>query len=674
MLSSSKYIGRRFSVLLAIMMIVVVGVSVTWATHTNKQRALNIMEQATNVTKQLMQTIIYRPMMNGNDSETRKEFALLARNHPTIQMHMSDFLGKVTYSTNLDFVEKPIKDIDIPDVIKEEAELAFRDTYTFTNLIEHKEKWYFTNVSSIPNQKRCYHCHGSSKPILGQFTIIRDVTPAMTNLTNAAYKTVALGIAVLIIMIGLLRLFVKKVIVVRLHSLRDASNEVTKGNLDADFSVDGADELYTLSQNLGAMVSNIKKEMGFSKGILAGISVPYIVVDLQGVITACNRQIINGFGLDATPEQCIGTKISDFTQQVKLDDKILSTVLATGQGINDAPLSFTNLRGMEKHYLVSSHPLFDLDSNLIGAFAIGVDITEIRHQQEVVEAQNEHIARSAESAHNISQLVAQSSTLLAAQVATAKSAANEILEQTQISVVACDQMQISSSSVTDKAIHSSELATEATSETEAGKGVVGSAVDCISDVMGQVGKLSEDMTSLGTQASEITRIISVIDEIADQTNLLALNAAIEAARAGEAGRGFAVVADEVRKLAEKTQEATRHVNEGINQIVEGINLGADEVSKTLELMSTATTFSQQSGEALNRIHGMIHNTADNISSMASAAHEQTATVESMAAGVGIINSITTSTVDAMNVADNAVQELDESVQKLNGIIANMTKG
>ncbi len=181
------------------------------------------------------------------------------------------------------------------------------------------------------------------------------------------------------------------------------------------------------------------------------------------------------------------------------------------------------------------------------------------------------------------------------------------------------------------------------------------------------------MNTLGSQAAEITRITLVINDIADQTNLLALNAAIEAARAGEAGRGFAVVADEVRKLAEKTQEATKQVNTSITSIVNGIACASTGAEKTLELMNAATNFSQQSGLALESIHTMIQNTANNIGTMADAAQGQKTTVSHMGDGIDVINTITTTTVEAMNVAENAVQELKSTVHRLNDVIAKMNE-
>lgn len=114
-----------------------------------------------------------------------------------------------------------------------------------------------------------------------------------------------------------------------------------------------------------------------------------------------------------------------------------------------------------------------------------------------------------------------------------------------------------------------ELADDSRNEARAGKALVMDMVASMGEIEKQSRTMRQGLEHLGAQAGDIGKIMGVINDIADQTNLLALNAAIEAARAGEAGRGFAVVADEVRKLAEKTMEATKQVGGAISTIQNG---------------------------------------------------------------------------------------------------------
>ena len=138
--------------------------------------------------------------------------------------------------------------------------------------------------------------------------------------------------------------------------------------------------------------------------------------------------------------------------------------------------------------------------------------------------------------------------------------------------------------------------------------MVKSAINGIEAVHKQFTTIKNDIDQLGQQAQSIGQIMDVISDIADQTNLLALNAAIEAARAGEAGRGFAVVADEVRKLAEKTMSATKEVGQAISDIQEGTRRNIESVEQSVvtiqENNGTCGPVRQISGS--HRGHGGFH--------------------------------------------------------------------
>jgi len=121
-------------------------------------------------------------------------------------------------------------------------------------------------------------------------------------------------------------------------------------------------------------------------------------------------------------------------------------------------------------------------------------------------------------------------------------------------------------------------------------GMINTTVDRIQSVANKEHELSENLQSLASNAQETKQILTTIGDIADQTNLLALNAAIEAARAGEHGRGFAVVADEVRKLAERTQKSLAETAATINILIQAINDNSDSLNKNMDEMMSLTTY------------------------------------------------------------------------------------
>ena len=181
----------------------------------------------------------------------------------------------------------------------------------------------------------------------------------------------------------------------------------------------------------------------------------------------------------------------------------------------------------------------------------------------------------------------------------------------------------------------------------------------------------DSVDDLSNKADAIGAIAQTIEDIADQTNLLALNAAIEAARAGEAGRGFAVVADEVRKLAEKTMSSTSDVGNAIGAIQKSVDSSIRQVDVTAGNVESATTLSQKSGEALREIVGMVDLTVDQVRGIATSSEEQSAATESITQTVTQVSSIATETATIMHTSARAVAALADEAKKLNNMVTEL---
>ncbi|MEN0106121.1 MAG: methyl-accepting chemotaxis protein [Pseudomonas sp.] len=226
----------------------------------------------------------------------------------------------------------------------------------------------------------------------------------------------------------------------------------------------------------------------------------------------------------------------------------------------------------------------------------------------------------------VTQIASAAEQLSAVTEQTSSGVNSQKVETDQVAT-AMHEMTATVQEVARNAEEASEAAKAADSEARNGDRVVGEAVAQIERLASAVGDSTDAMNGLKRESDKIGSVLDVIKSVAQQTNLLALNAAIEAARAGEAGRGFAVVADEVRSLAQRTQQST----EEIEELISGLQSGTQQVANTLEnsrdLTNSSVELTRRAGESL----GSITRTVSAIQAMnqqiATAAEEQTAVAE-----------------------------------------------
>lgn len=240
------------------------------------------------------------------------------------------------------------------------------------------------------------------------------------------------------------------------------------------------------------------------------------------------------------------------------------------------------------------------------------------------------------SADNLASASSQINTT-ADQMLSGASAQSQMATQV---ATASHEMSVSIVDIARNANHISAAVTQTGAMARDGKTVVDKAVHEVREIAATVAESSEFMRSLGDQSRQIGDIINVINDIADQTNLLALNAAIEAARAGEQGRGFAVVADEVRKLAERTSNATAEIGGMIRTIQEGVRMAVGSMEKASKSVEGGVALSQGAGSALDEIVARIENLDALGQQIASATTEMAATSEDISRDIESIAAVT----------------------------------
>lgn len=295
-------------------------------------------------------------------------------------------------------------------------------------------------------------------------------------------------------------------------------------------------------------------------------------------------------------------------------------------------------------------------------------------KREAEQARREGMHQAAGNIEAVVERMTSSSEDLASQVEQASRGADEQRTRTGETATAMEEMNVTVLEVARSASQAAEASDQARTKAEEGAGIVSASVDAINKVQQQAREMKENLGQLGQQAEQIGKIMTVIEDIADQTNLLALNAAIEAARAGEAGRGFAVVADEVRKLAEKTMNATKEVGTSIKSIQEGTKQNIQGMDSSVAAIENATSLANQSGQSLREILSLAQEAADQVRAIATAAEEQSATSEEISRGVDDINRISTETSDVMENSSSAISDLARQAADLQALVQEMKEG
>ncbi len=280
----------------------------------------------------------------------------------------------------------------------------------------------------------------------------------------------------------------------------------------------------------------------------------------------------------------------------------------------------------------------------------------------------EKIHDTVEEVAKVSTQVVDSVTELDSTTATVSEGALRQQQETGSIASAATQMSASSVHVNDSASSAVDETTTADDSAKSGMKIVNQTVDSIHQLSSDVSSAADVIRDLAQQADNIGTVLDVISGIAEQTNLLALNAAIEAARAGEQGRGFAVVADEVRTLASRTQESTEEIQtmieslqSGTRQAVTVMDKGQTQAQKTVEMAATA-------GQSLDTIVSSVNEISTMNNQIAHAANEQQRTADEVARNVAAIQSVAEETASSSIVAKQSCDNVSQQAAGLQKLI------
>ncbi|BBU42207.1 methyl-accepting chemotaxis protein [Pseudomonas putida] len=267
----------------------------------------------------------------------------------------------------------------------------------------------------------------------------------------------------------------------------------------------------------------------------------------------------------------------------------------------------------------------------------------------------------------VTQIASAAEQLSAVTEQTSAGVNNQKVETDQVAT-AMNQMTATVHEVARNAEQASEAALMADQQAREGDRVVGEAVAQIERLAGEVVNSSEAMNQLKAESDKIGSVLDVIKSVAQQTNLLALNAAIEAARAGEAGRGFAVVADEVRSLAQRTQQSTEEIEELIAGLQSGTQRVATVMDNSRQLTDSSVELTRRAGSSLETITRTVSSIQAMNQQIATAAEEQTAVAEEINRSVMNVRDISDQTSAASEETASSSVELARLGTHLQGLV------
>lgn len=372
----------------------------------------------------------------------------------------------------------------------------------------------------------------------------------------------------------------------------------------------------------------------------------------------------------AKEEQTDATNALEETLHL-LDSMILTLIIATAAGVILAAIisyllaSSIKVRLSEVLTLASdisqgdltSKPIADTRPDEIGTLAQTMNI--------MTDSLNELLREIS----SVAATVASSSSEIQSATEQSASSCNEQVYRTTAIATAAEEMSATVSEVAQQSAQASTNATESGQLAQEGGDIVKETVNGINRLSEMVTNAAATVDQLGTRSNEIGDVIQVINGIAEQTNLLALNAAIEAARAGEQGRGFAVVADEVRTLASRTSEATQEVAKSIGAIQADTKVAIASITEGTEQAHKSVELAQRAGESLDTIVDGASGLAAMITSIATATEQQSVTTDEIAKDVTSIRESSNEVLEISNQTSEKVQGMSSQAVQLEELVS-----
>jgi methyl-accepting chemotaxis protein len=469
---------------------------------------------------------------------------------------------------------------------------------------------------------------------------------------------------ILISMLGCAALFIIAAVVIALLILRftvnpikkigGVANAISKGDFSAEIDTSSKDEIGQMAVALSDMVNGV---IGEGQSLKNSIGDPFFMVGKDLTVKYANEPFLKLLGF--TAEEVIG--------KMKCKDVMKSDICDSGCAIKAAmekniafsgvKVNIKNKGGKIIPISAMAASLKDLKGVPIGGFEIFRDVTIESDIQTTVAEVTEQVTSAANEIASSSEEMAAGAEQQSRQTSEVATAMEEMT-----------QTILETSKNAEEALKASQEANTAAID---GSKIVDVVITAIKEVAASTKEIATVLSELSAKSEQIGDVVGVIDDIAEQTNLLALNAAIEAARAGEHGRGFAVVADEVRKLAERTLKTTKEVTQTVKAIQQGTKDTVEVVNTYSKKTDDVVNKANEATAAFKDILGGSQKVMDIASQLATAADEQSSAAEEISKNVESVASVTKEVASGSQQAASAAQQLDMLAKTLADTVAKL---
>jgi methyl-accepting chemotaxis protein len=483
------------------------------------------------------------------------------------------------------------------------------------NLIENEEKAFSSGTDAIA----IVPIISNTKEKIGEVVLGINSRAMIEAVTRSVGSLTFIGILGAIVCSGVIFAFARRV-VKAIQQLNSAAKKVSEGDLNQNVKNESLNEAGELSRAFNEMVDRIRKSQDETKELLRQTGEQNKTIEAAAQQSHDEREYLKHqvSRISIVLEAMYNNDLSHQLDVHRNDDvgKLISVLNTTIIGLRRMIAQIGNTSGR----VATSFEQIAVSSNEIADRSV----QQARQTDEVASAIEEMTSTINETAQNINR--------------------------------------------------TTQLANDTIKIAKNGQETVIGTVEGMRRIAEIVTETTEMIDKLGTSSAQIGEIVQVIEEIADQTNLLALNAAIEAARAGEAGRGFAVVADEVRKLAERTQKATKEISKTIRQIQQDTSTAVEAAQTGAEQVKSGIDLAENAGKALETIVSSIRNVGDMIYQVAAAAEQQSVTAEHIGKNIEAISQVTNANLKIVQSVAKDTRELNSEVGDMLGTIEQFYLG